>query len=356
MSKIIDHLIAAAKELRGRYFSSRIDSIVSAIFIGLGILALVSFVRWAAIDSVWNAKDGAECVQRGPGACWAVLHARLRLVIFGVYPYAEQWRPAIGCAVLVATCILSFAPLFWRALRLMTLWSVAFTIFVVLVRGGIFGLSTVTDDYWGGLALTLLVFASMMIMGMPLAIALALARHSSPLRARLAVGIFIDFVRSVPLATILFSTWLLVPLLFPGWLSGDKLTRAMLGFAIFFACYEAEVLRGGLQTIGRGQVEAAKALGMRFWQYQFTVILPQVFRISLPQTMNLVVAAFKDTSYIAILGFFDLVASASAAVGTGEWAMDYVEVYVAVGLLYLIFTYSLARYGAHLEWKARCAY
>jgi general L-amino acid transport system permease protein len=144
--------------------------------------------------------------------------------------------------------------------------------------------------------------------------------------------------------------------LLPTWLSGDKLFRVILGFSLFIACYQAEILRGGLQAIEHGQVEAAKALGLRYWQYQLTVILPQVFRITLPQTVNQVVTGFKDTSYVAIVGFFDLVASASAALGTGDWAIAFVEVYIVVGLLYFVFGYSLAAYGTYIERKMSIAH
>ena len=247
-------------------------------------------------------------------------------------------------------------PFFWSVGRLLPLWVISFVVFLGLMHGGFLGMPIVADVYWGGVALTFLVFAAMMLAGLPLAFLLALARHSGPPWMQKVVGIDIDSIRALPLVTILFSVWLLVPLIFPTWMQISTLWRALVGFAIFFACYEAEVLRGGLQAIGRGQIEAAQSLGMRFWQYQFTVIMPQVFRISLPQTMNLVVGSFKDTSYVAVLGFFDMVAAANAAVGTGDWNGQYVEVYLVVALFYLVFGTSLSRYGAYLERKMNAAH
>ena len=342
--------------LRQRYFRNFFDSAISAICIGLGILVFVDLIQWAVVDSVWQAKNAAECLQRGTGACWAVIPARIRLILFGVYPFAEQWRAGIGCIVLLAACILSCVPFFWRIARLATLWIISFSLFLGLMRGGALGLPLISTEQWGGLALTFVVFASIMIMGMPLATLLALARHSGPRWARLAVGACIDLVRSVPLIAILFGASLIIPLLLPVWLSGDKLFRVILGFSLFLACYQAEILRGGLQAIDPGQEQAAKALGMRYWQYQLTVILPQVFRITLPQTVNQVVSGFKDTSYVAIVGFFDLVASGSAALGTGDWAIAFVEVYVVVGFLYFVFGYSLSRYGIHVERQMGAAF
>ncbi len=354
-----EHIRAMAElgaQIRQRYFRNVLDSTVSAVCLILCAYGLIKLLEWGVADSIWHAKNGAECAERDSGACWAVIHARIRLIVFGVYPYAEQWRPAIGSIVLIGVCVLSCIRLFWRASRLAALWVISLGCFLGLMQGGFLGLPLVTEQYWGGLALTLLVFAAMMILGTPIAVVLALARHYGPLWARVIAGTCIDLVRSVPLITILFSAWLFFSLLFPEWLSGGKLLRAVLGFALFFACYEAEVLRGGLQAVGRGQEEAAKALGLRFWQWQRAVILPQVWRLCLPQTVNLVVGSFKDTSYISILGFFDLVASASAAIGTSEWASDYVEVYTIVGLLYFVFTYSLSRYGIYLERKMSLAY
>jgi general L-amino acid transport system permease protein len=344
-----------AARMRERYFRNQLDTAVSVALLVLLCFALIKLVRWGISDSVWDARNGAECVQRGSGACWAVIHARFRVILFGVYPYAEQWRPVVASVVLIAACLLSSLPSFWKVRRLAVLWVLSLVGFIGLMQGGVLGLPLVAEQYWGGLALTVFVFAAMMILGMPLAVLLALARHYGPRRMRLAAGTCIDLVRAVPLITILFTAWLFFSLLFPEWLTGGKLFRAVLGFSLFFACYEAEVLRGGLQAIGRGQEEAAAALGLRFWQRQRAVILQQAWRLCLPQTMNLVVGAFKDTSYISILGFFDLVATASAAIGSGEWAADYVEVYIVVAALYFVFTYSLSRYGIYLERRVGAA-
>jgi general L-amino acid transport system permease protein len=342
--------------LHHNYFKSGLDAVISIACIAASLWGLVYFLDWAVFDSVIHAKNGSECALRGNGACWAVIGARIRLIIFGLYPHEELWRAALACIILLCACFVSCIPRFWTLLRLTATWVISFLCFVILMRGGVFGLPVVADAYWGGVALTFFAFASMMIIGMPLAFFLALSRFSGPPWLKDVVAVTIDIGRALPLVTILFCFWLLAPMLLPSWMQGSTLTRAVVGFAFFFACYEAEVLRGGFQAIGRGQEEAAKSLGMTFWQYQLTVILPQVFRISLPQTMNLVVGSFKDTSYLAVLGFFDMVAAANTAVGTGDWYGQFVEVYFVVALFYLIFGISLSRYGSYLERRADIAF
>lgn len=335
--------------LRARYFRNALDATVSVACIVLVAILAWRFFQWAIVDSVLDAKSATECAARGTGACWAVIPARWRLIMFGVYPFDQQWRPAIGSLVLILTAVLSCLPWFWRFARITVLWISSFATFVLLVRGGVLGLATVSSEDWGGLALTLFLFASLMVIGMPVATALAVARQWGPRWLRVGVGIFIDLIRSVPLIAIMFGASLIVPLILPDWLSGDKLFRVILGLAAFFGAYQAELLRGGFQAIDAGQIEAAKSLGMRAWQYQLTVLIPQGFRFTIPQTVNQAVAAFKDTSYVAIVGFFDMTASASAALGTGDWALAFVEVYFVVGLTYFVFAYALSQYGAHLE-------
>ena len=344
------------RALRARYFRNAWDATVSAVCLALIAYLALRFLQWAVIDGVWNAKSASECTSKGTGACWAVLPARWRLILFGVYPFEQQWRPALGSLVLLGAAVLTCMPRFWTILRIVVLWLASFLTFLVLMRGGTLGLTSISTENWGGLALTLFLFASLMVLGMPLATLLALARQYGPRWLRIAVGVLIDLVRSVPLIAIMFGASLVIPLILPGWLSVDKLFRVILGFAVFFGAYQAELLRGGFQAIDKGQIEAAKALGMRAWQYQVTILIPQAFRITMPQSVNQAVAGFKDTSYVAIVGFFDMTASASAALGTGDWALAFLEVYIVVGLIYFAFAYSLSRYGAYLERRMAAGY
>jgi general L-amino acid transport system permease protein len=248
---------------------------------------------------------------------------------------------------------LSCMPAFWGLKRLAALWLAGFGTFVILMYGGVLGLRVVTTEQWGGLSLTVFIFASVVVMGMPMAVGLALARRSKlPVISWLA-AIFIDTVRSLPLLTILFAAAVVVPLAVPDWAQGDKLGRVIFAFALFYAAYQAEIVRAGIQSIPSGQEEAAQALGMSYRSVVFDIILPQAFRNTLPSTINQVVITFKETSIVTIIGFFEVTASGSAAVGRGEWGAYYVEVYVFVALVYFVFAFGLSRYGAFLERRTR---
>lgn len=346
-----DGLVA---RLRRRYFRSPMNTLISlAGMAALFYLAYHAF-DWAVLHAVWVSPDGTSAVCRNiSGACWAVIQQRWRIIIFGLFPYDEQWRSMLACIVMVATIILSCLPWFWRPLRLSTLWCVGFLIFYVLMRGGVFGMKAVMPADWGGLTLTVFLYAAGVLIGMPMAIALALLRRSEmPLVSRMT-GALIDGVRSLPLVTILFTAALIFPFVLPGWLQGDKIWRVIIGFALFFAAYQAEIIRSGIQSIPVGQEEAAKALGLSYWHRISRIVLPQAFRNALPPTINQLAITFKETSLIVIIGFFEILASGNAAYGTGEWSFAYFEVYIFVALVYFVFVFSLCRYGAYLERRMR---
>lgn len=332
-------------------------SAVSYVLLGcLAVFLLHEFYGWAVADAVWQAGSVAECGRLGSGACWAVIRERGRLVLFGLFPESEQWRAILGGGIILAAAVLSCLRPMQRLRVLAPLWFLAMGSFSVLMSGGLFGLAPVQRTSWGGLALTFYIFSAMLMIGMPLAIAIALGRHDGPRWLSVPLGMAVDLIRSIPLTAILFFMALVLPTLFAAELLGDKLMRVIIGFSVFFACYQSEVIRGGLQALNKGQVEAGRSLGLGRFDILTRIVLPQVFRTVLPQTVNQIVTAFKDTSYVAIIGFFDMTASASAALGSGEWAAAFVEVYLMVACLYLVFGYSLSRYGAYLERKSDIAY
>ena len=337
---------------RKHFFSNWLDAVLSLVF-GLFIIwVTVKLVDWAILDAVWRVKNREQCGQSG-GACWAVIEDRGRLILFGLYPYEEQWRSTIACLTVIATIALSCLPTFWSVWRLPLLWVIGFGLFVLLMRGGFAGLSLVTSEQWGGLSLTIFIFSAVFVIGMPLAVIFALARQSSlPIIAH-GTGLFIDLVRSLPLLTILFAAAVVVPLLLPEWLHGNKLMRVVIAFAIFFGVYQAEIIRAGLQATPAGQAEAATALGMPYWSRVVDILLPQAFRNTLPSTINQAVITFKETSIVTIIGFFEVMASGNAAIGTGEWGAQFVEVYVFLALIYFVFVFGLSRYGAWLEDRVR---
>lgn len=338
--------------LQQHLFRTWFDGLLTLGFAALGLYVLVGVVDWAFLNAVWTA-EAREACSTSAGACWSVIDARGRLIFFGLFPREEQWRSALACAAIILTMGLSCMPIFWSMVRLVVLWVLGFGTFVILMHGGVFGMPVVTTEQWGGLSLTVFLFSSGLIIGMPTAVGLALARRSRlPVVATLT-GLVIDFFRSIPLLAILFAAAVVMPLVLPEAIQGDKLTRVVVAFALFYACYQAEIIRAGIQSIPKGQEEAANALGMPAFSRIFEITLPQAFRNTLPATINQTVITFKETSIVTIIGFFEVTASASAAVGRGEWAAYFVEVYVFVALIYFVFAFALSRYGAYLERRTR---
>ncbi len=343
------HPPTALQRIRRGYFSNRLDTAMTLGFGAFVAWALWSLADWGIVNAVWSAENREACGHGAEGACWAVIDARWRLILFGLYPFEEQWRSALACVVMVLVGGLSCLPPFWSARRIAALWIGGFAAFYILMRGGFFGLPEVFEQNWGGLSLTLFIFASVTLLGMPLAVVFALLRRSDlPWIAR-TMGLVIDTIRSLPLLSIMFTFAIVLPFVLPGWLTGDKLYRVIVGYALFFACYQAEILRGGMQALPAGQEEAAKALGMSYWHRIGHIVLPQTFRNALPPTINQLVITFKETSLVAIIGFFEVLASGNAAYGTSEWNFAHVEVYCFVALIYFVFVFALSRYGAYLE-------
>ncbi|HEY9214636.1 MAG TPA: amino acid ABC transporter permease [Ancylobacter sp.] len=337
------------EDLKRRFFASPLQGLVSLLSIGLIVLLGWKFLNWALFSAVFDPGKGAEACHAASGACWSVIVARWRIILFGLYPYEEQWRSALACVAVVAMTVLSCIPAFWTGRRIALVWLVGTAVFYVLMKGGVLGLSYVGEEMWGGLALTLFIFVATCLIGFPLSIVLALLRRSELPWISRTTGLIIDTVRSLPLISILFTFAIVLPFALPHWLQGDKLYRVIVGSALFFAAYQAEIVRGGMQGVAHGQGEAAMALGLSYWHRISRILLPQAMRNALPATINQFVISFKETSLVVIVGFFEIIASGNAAYGTGEWRFAYVEVYTFIAFIYFIFVFSLSRYGAFLE-------
>ncbi|RKF16611.1 amino acid ABC transporter permease [Roseovarius spongiae] len=335
--------------IRRRYFSSLSNAILSIVSFALLAYIFWTVFDWAILSAVFSDAGGPEACQQTDGACWAVIDSRWRLILFGLYPHEEHWRSGLACIVVVLMTVLSCIPRFWSGKAISIIWIGGFATFYFLMKGGIFGMPLVDEQQWGGLSLTVFIFVSTALVGMPLSIVFALLRRSElPWISRLT-GLIIDSVRSLPLLTILFTFAVVLPFVLPDWASGDKLYRVILGSALFFAAYQAEIIRGGMQAVPKGQEEAAKALGIRYGARIRRILLPQAFKSALPATINQFVITFKETSLVIIIGFFEILASGNAAYGRGEWTFAYVEVYTFIALIYFAFVFSLSRYGAYLE-------
>jgi len=291
--------------------TDKIIGVVLATVIGLLILYLAwklvpPFIDWAFADAVWSAADSRVCRDaRGQGACWAFIAARHRFILFGTYPYNQHWRPTLAIAVLIVLYAVSALRAMWR-LRLALVWLAGLDVIGVLMWGGVFGLSYVENERWGGLMLTLLLSTFGIAFAFPLSILLALGRRSDMPVIRLACITYIELIRGVPLISLLFMASVMLPLFLPTGVSIDKLLRAQIAMIMFAAAYLAEVVRGGLQALPHGQDEAAQALGLSYWQRTLLVILPQALRIAIPPLVNTFIGFFKDTSLVVIIGLFDL--------------------------------------------------
>ncbi|WP_287150035.1 amino acid ABC transporter permease [Mesorhizobium sp.] len=335
--------------LKRRFFATPLQALISGVSLALLLWVAWNVLDWALFSAVFDTSGTADACHAATGACWSVIAARWRIIFFGLYPYEEQWRSALACVAVVAMTVLSCIPAFWTGRRIAIIWGAGTALFYLLMKGGILGLPYVGEEMWGGLALTLFIFVMTCLIGFPLAICLALLRRSQLPWISRTTGLIIDGVRSLPLISILFTFAIVVPFMLPQWLQGDKLYRVIIGSALFFAAYQAEIVRGGMQGVPMGQEEAAMSLGLNYWQRISRILLPQAMRNALPATINQFVIAFKETSLVIIVGFFEILASGNAAFGTGEWRFAYVEVYVFIALIYFTFVFSLSRYGAFLE-------
>ena len=333
--------------LRQNLFSNLGNTLLTLLALWALFVTLPEFFVWAVVEAVWWTDDPQTC-REVAGACWAVVAEKHRVMLFGTFPYEEHWRAVLVIALIVGLAILSAFKRFW-SYWLFVAWLGATGVVLVLLLGGPFGLTPTGTHQWGGLPLTLLMFVGTVVGGMPFAVLLALGRRSSlPAIKALCVG-FIEIVRGVPLITVLFMASLMFPLFMPEGLTIDKFLRAQIGMILFFAAYAAEIVRGGLQAIARGQYEAADAIGLTYWQKTSRIILPQALRIVLPALMNDIIRAFKNTTFVSIIGLFDVLGATSTALEDPLWVLYALEAYAFIFVLYFVFCFSMSKYSEHVE-------
>jgi general L-amino acid transport system permease protein len=297
---------------------------------------------------VWRPDFAACRALDRSGACWGFVAEKWRLILFGRYPFAEQWRPMAATAIVVGALVLTAVPAFWRR-WLVWLWATALAAFFVLMGGGIAGLTRVDTNLWGGLPLTVLLTLVGMGASIPIGILLALARRSRMPLLRTLAMLYIELVRGVPLITVLFTASFVFPLLLPQGMRFDVLTRIALGIVLFQAAYMAEVVRGGLQALPKGQYEAAGALGLTWWRMQQKVILPQALTIVIPSFVNSLLSTFMDTSLVTVVSMYDLTGALRLALGDAQWRSFFLEGYIFVGLIYFCCCLAMSRYSHWLE-------
>jgi general L-amino acid transport system permease protein len=335
--------------LRENLFSTPFNSVLTLAALFLIYWIVVPFVQWAFVDAAWAGTTRDACLERENGACWPFIIQRVDQFIYGFYDVAERWRVDIVLGALAAGLLWLTLPGMPAKRGIGTLMLTLFPVvaFVLLVGG--FGLERIPTERWGGLIITLVVAVTGIAASLPLGILLALGRRSElPVVKGLSIA-FIEFWRGVPLITVLFMAVNMLPL-FMG-VSVNKLLAALIAVALFSSAYMAEVVRGGLQAIPKGQYEAAAAMGLGYWKSMIFIILPQALRLSLPNIVGNFIGLLKDTSLVSIIGFFDLLGIAQVGTSDANWATPNTALtgYVFVGAVYWAMCFSMSRYAKHLE-------
>jgi general L-amino acid transport system permease protein len=340
---------------RQNLFATWWSTAVTLVLAYLMVRWAVGFVEWAFVNAIWsvpvqgNQPQTNVCREaKGVGACWAVIGEKHRFILFGTYPYEQHWRPALVCVLFVALYIVSAMRRFWNW-TLIPIWGVTLTAIGVLMWGGILGLPFVPQERWGGLPITLILSTFGLAFAFPLAVLVALGRRSRLPAIKVLCVLYVELIRGVPLISLLFMASVMFPLFLPEGMNIDKLLRAQVAIILFAGAYLAEVVRAGLQALPRGQYEAAEALGLSYWQKTGLIILPQALRLVIPPLVNTFIGFFKDTSLVLIIGIFDLLTAGKTAIVEPAWQGFGIEVYVTVGVIYLVFCFAMSKYSQGLE-------
>ncbi|MEK1888483.1 MAG: amino acid ABC transporter permease [Phyllobacterium sp.] len=333
------------------YFGSPGNSIITLGCVLVIAWAFRHVIDWLLLDAVFTGTP-ATC-QKESGACWPFLVAKLRFMLFGFYPFQEQWRPLLCLFLFFGTCAAAMTPALWgRRLVLGAVFACAIIFWLML--GGSAGLSYVPTSKWGGLPLSFMLCVVGLVCAFPLGVLLALARASQLPAIRVLSVVFIELVRGVPLISILFMASVMLPLFLPSGLNIDNLLRAQVAIVLFAAAYIAEVVRGGLQALPKGQAEAASAMGLHYWQTMRLIVLPQALKIVIPPLVSLFIGFFQDTTLVTIVGLLDFLDTVRAAMRDPQWqGIAVLEGYVFAAVVYLIFSAIMGAYSRFLERRFR---
>jgi general L-amino acid transport system permease protein len=336
--------------VRRNLFPDWRQGLLTVVVLWALLQAMPPLIQWLLVDAAWSGTRD-DCVAEG-GACWAFVRARWGQFVYGFYPVAERWRVDVAMATLALCVIALILPQTprkgWIAGGVVLVYPV---VAYALLYGGWFGLAVVETSRWGGFMLTLVVAVTGMVGSLPVGVLLALGRRSRMPVIRIVCVTFIELFRAVPLITVLFMASVMLPLFLPAGVSLDKLLRALLGVALFNGALMAEVVRGGLQAIPKGQYEAATAEGMGYWRMTGLIILPQALRLVIPGLVNTYVAIIKDTTLVLIIGLFDLLGIVQAGIADPTWLASNVTKtgYVFAGMGFWVLCFALSRHSMALE-------
>lgn len=333
---------------RRNLFSTPGNALIS-VLCSAALIAMAWFATgWLFLDAVFIGTP-EDCKVAG-GACWPFLSAKLRYMVFGFYPFEEQWRPLLALIVFLGAAVVSMVPRLWgRSLLLLWIFLILPSLYV-LMAGGIFGLPAVSTTQWGGLPLSFMLSFVGLACALPLGVLLALARASELPVLRVLATSFIEIVRGVPLISILFMATVMLPLFMPDGVAVDKLLRAQIAIIIFAAAYIAEIVRGGLQDVPKGQLEAGAALGMGYWTIMLKIVLPQAIKKVIPPLVALFIGFFQDTTLVTIVGLLDFLDTVRSAMRDPAWqGIAVLEGYVFAAAIYFTFSALMGAYSRFLE-------
>ncbi len=354
--------------LRKNLFASASDTVLTILGLALVVLVVPPLVDWAFVQAQWvgTGREFCATVAQGgmqpdgwSGACWAFVQAKFSQFMFGRYPVEEHWRPILVAILFIALLVPLLIPRAPRKGLNAVLFFLVFPVvaFVLLV-GGVFGLPHVETALWGGLLVTLSLSFIGIVVSLPLGIVLALGRRSKMPIVKMLSVIFIETVRGIPLVTVLFMASVMLPLFLPAGVTFDKFLRALIGVSLFAAAYMAEVVRGGLQAIPKGQYEGAESLGLGYWQKMYLIILPQALKLVIPGIVNTFIGMFKDTSLVYIISMFDLLGVVRQNFSDAAWASPQTPAsgLVFAALIFWLFCFGMSRYSMFMERRLDTGY
>ncbi|MET2827511.1 amino acid ABC transporter permease [Mesorhizobium shangrilense] len=346
---------------RKNLFASTGDTVLTIVGILLVALFLPPLLDWAFVQAQWTGNDRTFCatVAQGgiqpngwSGACWAFVNTKFPQFLFGRYTVEERWRPILVAILFVALLVPMLMPKVPRkGLNAIVLFFVFPIVAFILLVGGMFGLPHVETSLWGGLLVTLTISFVGIAVSLPFGIVLALGRRSRMPVVKTLCVVFIETVRGVPLITVLFMATIMLPYFLPPGVNFDKFLRALVGVALFSSAYMAEVVRGGLQAIPKGQYEGADSLGFGYWQKMGLIVLPQALKLVIPGIVNTFIGMFKDTSLVYIIGMFDLLGVVRQNFSDPAWASPQTPIsgLVFAAFIFWLFCFGMSRYSMFTE-------
>ena len=335
--------------MRANLFANKASTVATLAFLALALWLVPPLASWAIVNAVFRPDADACQAARGTGACWGVITEKWRFIVFGRYPFESQWRPEVATLLLLGLLVVSCIRAFWKP-WLAVIWVAVVPVFFLLMGGGYLGLGPVPTDLWGGLPLTVMLATFGIAFAFPLAVLVALGRRSNLPAIRSLCIVYVELIRGVPLISVLFMASFLFPLFLPVGKSPDVLLRVLVGITLFAGAYLAEIVRGGLQAIPAGQVEAARTLGLSYWQTQRKIVLPQALALVVPGIMNSFIAIFKDTSLVTIVSLYELTGALGLALNSdANWRPFKIEGYFFIVLVYFAFCFAMSRYSLWIE-------